>query len=395
MRRKERAERELKQLKGDISAKEQELSEQSAAKTKLSETISQLERTGREQKEAGAGLEADLEAVNEKFSKLQQDHETQMSLYQQLEMELARKSSELSEKEGVEIQVRSEVLRQTKDIDNLGKKIAGLEAVKADLERDKEKLKEDIAGKSKEVEELQHQSLVTKKELGILENQKEGVELKLERSAQTIKNEAFKVKSADSARGELQAQLVQLEDAVERQQRFICRLEEERDRYMVEGADQAHRIECLLEEFRNAETALQHTKKQVGEGKAELRKQLNLYNSVRNDRAQLTRAVTESHDEVADLKEKMKVLTHQFDQLKEEIIAKEMDLVKESQEKARVLRDKDGLAKDIEKVRVESREAGNQKSDSEKKVKRLEERQRSLEVEMAVCQADLEKVTAW
>ena len=37
----------------------QELSEQSAAKTKLSETISQLERTGREQKEAGAGLEGE------------------------------------------------------------------------------------------------------------------------------------------------------------------------------------------------------------------------------------------------------------------------------------------------------------------------------------------------
>jgi hypothetical protein len=30
---------------------------------------------------------ADLETVNDKFSKLQQDHETQMSLYQQLEME--------------------------------------------------------------------------------------------------------------------------------------------------------------------------------------------------------------------------------------------------------------------------------------------------------------------
>ena len=56
---------------------------------------------------------------------------------------------------------------------------------------------------------------------------------------------------------------------------------------------------------------------------------------------------------------------------------------------------------------MESREAGNQRSDSEKKVrlwgevgwsvqvKRLEERQRSLEAEMAVCQADLEKVTSW
>ena len=184
MRRKERAERELKQLKGDVSAKEQELSEQSAAKAKLNETIGQLERSGREQKELGAALEADLEAVNEKFSKLQQDHETQMSLYQQLEMELARKSSELSEKEDVEIQVRSEVMMQKKDIDNLGKKISGLEALKTELEHDKEKLKTDIAAKNKEVEELQHQALVTKKDLNILENAKEGVEMKLERSAQ-------------------------------------------------------------------------------------------------------------------------------------------------------------------------------------------------------------------
>ena len=198
MRRKERAERELKQLKGDISAKEQELSEQSAAKTKLNETIGQLEKTGREQKELGAALEADLEAVNEKFSKLQQDHETQMSLYQQLEMELARKSSELSEKEDIEIQVRSEIMMQKKEIENLGKKISGLESLKAELEHDKEKLKTDIAAKNKEVEEHQHQALVTKKDLNILENAKEGVEMKLERSAQTIKNEAFKVNSENS-----------------------------------------------------------------------------------------------------------------------------------------------------------------------------------------------------
>ena len=37
---------------------------------------------------------------------------------------------------------------------------------------------------------------------------------------------------------------------------------------------------------------------------------------------QLNKAVTESQDEIADLKEKMRALTHQFDQMKEEIIAK-------------------------------------------------------------------------
>ena len=37
----------------------------------------------------------------------------------------------------------------------------------------------------------------------------------------------------------------------------------EQNRYMGEGAEQAQRIDCLLEEGRNAETILQHTKKQV------------------------------------------------------------------------------------------------------------------------------------
>ena len=91
------------------------------------------------------------------------------------------------------------------------------------------------------------------------------------------------------------------------------------------------------------------------------------------------------------MKEKMKVLTHQFDQLKEEIIAKEMDLVNESQGKSKVMREKDGLAKDIEKVKADAREADNLRSDSEKKVKRLEEQMRGLEGEMTVVKADLEK----
>ena len=38
---------------------------------------------------------------------------------------------------------------------------------------------------------------------------------------------------------------------------------EQKNRYMGEGAEQAQRIDYLLEDGRNAETILQHTKKQV------------------------------------------------------------------------------------------------------------------------------------
>ena len=211
--------------------------------------------------------------------------------------------------------------------------------VKKDLDRDKEKLKTEAVEKNKEIDALKHQSLVDKKNLSILANEKESVELKLERSAQNTKNDTIKLKNVEGAKGDLQNQILQLEETLEKQRRFISRLEEARDRYMGEGSEMAHRIDTLLEEVRNSETIMQHNQKQLEEYRSELKKQQNLYHSVRNDRSQLTRAVTESHDEIADLKEKMKVLTHQFDQLKEEIIAKEMDLVKESQEKAKILKE--------------------------------------------------------
>ena len=202
------------------------------------------------------------------------------------------------------------------------------------------------------------------------------------------------MKNIEGAKGDLQNQLLQVEEQLDKQRRFISRLEEERDRYMTEGADMAHKIESLLDEVKNSETIIQNNKKQIEEYKSELKKQQNLYHSVRNDRSQLTRAVTESHDEIADLKEKMKVLTHQFDQLKEEIIAKEMDLVKESQEKAKILKDKDGLMKEIEKVKSEAHMSDKNKVASEKEVQKLLDRERRLEIEMNTKKVEIDKTVS-
>ena len=56
MRRKERAERELKQLKNDINAKEKDLADLNVTKNQLNDTIGRLERAVREQKEVNNSL---------------------------------------------------------------------------------------------------------------------------------------------------------------------------------------------------------------------------------------------------------------------------------------------------------------------------------------------------
>ena len=71
-----------------------------------------------------------------------------------------------------------------------------------------------------------------------------------------------------------------------------------------------------------------------------------------------------------------------------------MDLVRESQEKAKILKDKDGLMKEIEKVRSESQLAGQNKVASEKEVQKLLDREKKLEVEITTKTGEIEKTVS-
>ena len=102
---------------------------------------------------------------------------------------------------------------------------------------------------------------------------------------------------------------------------------------------------------------------------SQLKQQQNLYQAVRNDKSVLQRSLREANDAISDLKVcnifvssfylhkkhftvikisqwlqgKLRVLNHQFDQLKEEIDAKESALIKVNQEQAKIIKEKEDL----------------------------------------------------
>ncbi len=60
-----------------------------------------------------------------------------------------------------------------------------------------------------------------------------------------------------------------------------------------------------------------------------LKQQQNLYEAVRSDRNLYSKQLTETQDEIAEIKRRYKIVNHQISQLKEEIDAKEVALAKE------------------------------------------------------------------
>merc|ERR1712137_311939 len=86
--------------------------------------------------------------------------------------------------------------------------------------------------------------------------------------------------------------------------------------------------ECL-ETIKLKEMEVVELQKNIQEEKNKLKLQQNLYEQVRSDRNLFSKQQVQSEDEIAEMKRKFKIMTHQIDQLKEEIQTKDAALINE------------------------------------------------------------------
>jgi HAMP domain-containing protein len=91
-----------------------------------------------------------------------------------------------------------------------------------------------------------------------------------------------------------------------------------------------------LEEVKLREMAIIDLQKKIGEAENKFKQQQNLYEAVRVDRNMYSKKLIESQDEIQEMKRKFKIMNHQIEQLKDEISAKDMALVKEHFDHLRV-----------------------------------------------------------
>lgn len=77
-----------------------------------------------------------------------------------------------------------------------------------------------------------------------------------------------------------------------------------------------------MEEVKRKEMQLYQLKKQIAENESKLKQQHTLYEAVCSDRNLCSKNLIESRDEITEMKRKLKIMSHQIDQLKEEIASK-------------------------------------------------------------------------
>ena len=183
-----------------------------------------------------------------------------------------------------------------------------------------------------------------------------------------------------------------------KQRKLIDKLEKERDRYINEAGDLTQKCLSATEEVKIREMQIFDMKKKIAESETKLKQQQNLYEAVRSDRNLYSKNLIEAQDEISEMKRKLKIMTHQIDQLKEEITAKEAALMKEHLEHQRVEKEKEGLKADLARMRdqsVKTREYLEMQASENKKLLKIiqqsddEKKRQKKELDQVVNERDI------
>lgn len=112
-------------------------------------------------------------------------------------------------------------------------------------------------------------------------------------------------------------------------------------------------------------------KKNISEGENRLRIQQNLYDQVRSERNSLEKSLQEQIADSGELKKKLKITSHQIEQLKEDVSTKEQLLIKEENIMRKVQKEKENLKVELNTAYEEIRKLKDIINEKETEEKRL------------------------
>ncbi|XP_042559391.1 cilia- and flagella-associated protein 58 isoform X1 [Clupea harengus] len=372
-RRKEKLEKELRQLHADLESKVSEIKTLTLQTHRSKDEHQRMEQQLREQRILNERATKELEQLQMRNTKLQQENEQHGIGLEQLTLDNQQRTSDLKMKEEDVVQMRQEIAKLTKVREVTQRKLCLTEEQKLEVEQQRDMLKNQITGLEKEMELAKKQMEVDKKAIDELVRERDILNKNMIKAANATEKQMNMVKLHEQSKKNLEQEIRMYRDEAQKQRKIIYQLEKERDRYINEASDLTQKVLQHMEDIKVREMQIFDYKKKIAEAETKLKQQQNLYEAVRSDRNLYSKNLIEAQDEITEMKRKLKIMNHQIDQLKEEINSKESALVKEHLEFQRVEKEKEVLKAELQKLKLQAQETklfiDNQEAEERKLLK--------------------------
>eukprot|EP00873_Tetraselmis_striata_P013169 jgi/Tetstr1/433433/TSEL_022707.t1 len=370
VRKKERMEKEMKDIKAALEERQMEIKQKVALVAAADEQVAKLQGLLKEAHQNTEKVQKEYNLLSEKTQKLHHDLEEQIHTNTQLLAENSQRQVELKVKEDEINQIKVEAARVNKVRESTLNKMKNLEKTKGDVEKARDEMRNEIGSLEREIDSQRK---------GLESEKKKQEELMRERDILTkLKSQAENatqrqvdlMKINENTKRNLEQEIQGYKVEAQKQQKLIYQLEKEREKYGGEASEANSKYMQALEEVKLREMAIIDLQKKIAEGDNRLKQQQNLYEAVRSDRNLYSKNLIEAQDEIQEMKRKFKIINHQIEQLKEEISAKDLALVKEHFDHMKVEKEKESLRFELNKAKQQIKEAdtaiASQKAEIEK-----------------------------
>jgi chromosome segregation ATPase len=390
IRRKERSDREVKQLNVKLEDKQREM-ENLAVNVDLAEKDTKiLEGTLVTQKTFNDQLKSSHQRLKRTILQLQDEIDTHSFSAKQLSDQVDKKKDELTQSNEAVKHFKSDVAVKSKVIDELKFKYADQVKTCEKLKSGQTKLKVEVGKTKQQTLDMMQQSLKEKNMFQEKKNEITSLEHVLDEADAISKKQQSKMNVLMHQVSETKRSLQMVEKTCENQKKLIARAENDRDRYHSDSNELAERVEVLLDDVRKADMSVTFSKKEVIETESRRRRQQNLYQAARDERNILSKTVAEYQEKIVDLGDKLKVLHHQFDQMKEDAAVKEALLLKERVDRRKMFKDIFDLQAEVEKCHHQISEMKQLVQESQRSSHVARDQLRAQDGYLSNCTANLE-----
>eukprot|EP00967_Tisochrysis_lutea_P136596 scaffold243875_cov32-Tisochrysis_lutea.AAC.2 len=336
--RKERLEKNLRDVKVAVESRQNEIRAKQAQVSEGNDEIKALEASLREKKQNTDRALKEVDTLSAKLQKLTAELEEQTKLNSSLHAENVQRSTELKHAEAEIEGVKKEVARHEKLRLAVLEKVAGIDSQRAKADDKRDELKVLIASQASREVLLKPKSdfYFTAKgdcvQCGEPEIDAERKERDLERKAiddlvrerDILNKNCIKAQAAvqtqldllrinENTKRNLEVEISAYRNSTATQARTLKRLQVEKQRYATDVIEAQSKYALAVEEVKAREISVLQLQKKIAEGEARMKQQQNLYEAVRSDRNIYSKKLIEDQDEITEMKRKFKVSRKQQD----------------------------------------------------------------------------------
>ncbi|XP_015520756.2 cilia- and flagella-associated protein 58-like [Neodiprion lecontei] len=359
----ERAEQTILDLQEELRLKNVDLQNATNTLKNCTANVAKLESTVKEQKLAAEKLQKQIEQFMVKRLNAQAEIDNLNTQLDEMSKENIERNKKIKAVEMENNRLVSELEKLKSQREGAGKKLFKAESAKTKLEAELHKAKSVIQSMEADMDRLIKKSESDKRALEVMRREKDLKNKALTTARSNLKKQGLLLKVQEQAKIKLESEVSECmtnNQALKKTEQY---LEKERDKYIVEVQELAQKVEDQIDLVKMKQMEIFDYKKRLAEAETKFRQQQNLFEAVRADRNTCSKALIEAQDEVLDLKQKLKIMSNQIEQLKEEVSTKESNLIKEEFLLGKAEKEKDALKvelqtahKDISALRHENEE---------------------------------------